>query len=517
MHKDINRIKLLPEFVVNQIAAGEVIERPASILKELLENSIDANSTIIRVYLENGGITSIKVVDNGDGIHPEDLPLVFKQHATSKITTANDLANISSLGFRGEALASIQSVAITTVLSNQEEPRGTTIEVRNLFYNTPARRKFLRSSKTEFNYSQELLKRIALSNFSVGFIFYHNNKLIKNLPACIDSVVQKEKRLTKLCGKKFVDHATYFNVAQNGLELSGWISNAECVAGSSIQYFYINNRIVKDKLLSGAIRQVTQKLSLPNVYCLYLNLDPSLVDVNVHPTKQEVRFRDPKIIYAFVYENILEVLTGKSNASNLFNSNSFSYEILPETSEEFVQNQNMKLFSVFNNQYVIFEQEQNSYRELIFLYVPTALKWLVEKKLQETNMLSNYQLIIPERIKINCNDNLDSYIKFLEKFKFIVDQIHEDVLLIKAIPNCLSLLKIEINYKDFLLDFFRIKSDLVDSLSDLEFINLLVFYIKIDQYASYTKQDLVLLIKELTSQKYCFSAWNEKQISSLVK
>ena len=161
-NKKINRINVLPELVANQIAAGEVVERPASIVKELMENSIDANSTLIRIYLENGGISGIKVMDNGDGIHADDLPLVFLQHATSKITTVNDLLRIYSLGFRGEALASIFSVARTNIISTQLEPSGTTVEVKDLFYNIPARRKFLRSNKTEFNYALEIFKRIAL-------------------------------------------------------------------------------------------------------------------------------------------------------------------------------------------------------------------------------------------------------------------------------------------------------------------------------------------------------------------
>lgn len=534
MNKYINRIKVLPEFVVNQIAAGEVVDRPASILKELVENSIDANSTVIRIYLENGGISSIKVVDNGHGIHPEDLPLVFLQHATSKITAASELANINSLGFRGEALASIASVAKTTIVSKQQDQQGangTTIEVKDLFYNTPARHKFLRSSKTEFNYTQEIFKRIALSNFSVGFILYHNNKLIKNLSSCAEDIVQKEKRLTKLCGKKFVDNATFFSVVQNGLELSGWISSSVNMAGCSVQYFYINDRMVKDKLLSGAIRQVTQKLSLPQAYCLYIKLDPILVDVNVHPTKQEVRFREPKIIYSFVYENILEVLTGKSSINNLLYSDNIACDISENmvieskklASAEFIDHNitqaNIKLFSMFNNRYIIFERES---LEIIFLCVPIALKWLLEKKLQQINLLSSYQLIIPERIKIDNiernenKDNLDLYIKLLENFKFTVDQIHEDILLIRAIPYYLNLLKIEINYKNFLLEFLQIKPALLGNLNNLEIIKLIIKHINVNQYILYTKNDLIFLITELTKEHFGFSVWSEQQFSKLI-
>lgn len=515
----INRIKILPEFVINQIAAGEVIERPASILKELLENSIDANSSIVRIYVEQGGISSIKVVDDGEGIHDEDLPLVFVQHATSKVNTTDDLFNINSLGFRGEALASIASIAKVNIVSQQTMPTGTSIEVKDIFYNIPVRRKFLRSTTTEFNYLQEMFKRIALSNFTVGFMFYHNNKLIKSLPAIsdntVDNIIAKEKRIIKLFGKKFIDNSIFFNSQLNDMELSGWIGTDLDISGSVIQYCYINNRTVKDKLLNSAIKQATQKLSLPSAYCLYISLDPILFDVNVHPTKQEVRFSDPKIIYAFVYESILEAM-GRLKVSELpSKSENFIYS-------DFNYNNNfdklfvdVKLFPIFNNRYVIFEQKNNN-SKLMLVNILDGLKWLLQKKMQKHADLISHQLIIPERIKIDYKkiNNLDIYINWLEKFKFEINQIHENVLLMRSIPDCLNLLNVNINYENFMTDLVQID---LKSINDVNFINFIISNIRLERIDLYTKNDLTLIVSELTKENFCFPACSEQEFSSLIK
>lgn len=527
------RIKILPELVVNQIAAGEVIERPASILKELLENSIDANSSMIRIYLENGGISSIKVADDGEGIHQEDLPLVFVQHATSKINVTADLSKISSLGFRGEALASIASVAKVHIVSQQDPPSGTTIEVKDIFYNVPVRRKFLRSTNTEFNYLQEMFKRIALSNFNVGFMLYHNNKLIKSLPPINDDIVAKEKRIIKLFGNKFIEKSMFFNSQLNGMELCGWIANHEDVSGSSIQYFYINNRTVKDKLLNSAVKQATYKLSLPQIYCLYITLDPVFFDVNVHPTKQEVRFSDPQVIYTFIYESILEAVDRLTSEIKLpvksqldqFNNqlhkdNTISAKDIEQESNEYATSSaikntcEIKLFPIFNNKWVFFEQEISKNSRLVFLNVFNGLKWLVQKKMREMDAIIDFELIIPERLEIDRVNNFEKYIPWLEKFKFEVSQIHENIFLIRKVPVCIKFFDIAINYKNFMNDLFRSKlSDLNDEL----FISFITNNMQIGQLDLYTKKDLINLIVELQKEKFCFAIFAEQEFSNLIK
>lgn len=625
----MNRIKVLPELVINQIAAGEVIERPASILKELLENSIDANSSMIRIYLDNGGINGIKVVDNGIGIHPDDIPLVFKQHATSKIENLKDLDFISSLGFRGEALASIASISMVNIITSQLEPSGTTIEVKDIFYNVPVRKKFLRSSNTEFNYIQEIFKRIALSNFSVGFMLYNsyknsynnlnnNYKLIKSLPAIYDidvdqDLMLKEKRISKLVGNKFIEHAFFFNTKVNDFQLYGWIGNVYDISGSCIQYFYLNNRPVKDKLLNAAIKQAIQKLNVPTAYCLYFRLNPMFVDINVHPTKQEVRFSDPKVIYAFIYESVLEAfdqfkfqrsriehveedrpeLVGTSidkdrveqvgliNQSDLrqiagdgsldiksfecpsLSGGKYKYSSQHSLSDkkhspqhmsshieniDRYNNINLKIFPIFNNQYVLFSnvflsskefsgsydfsgsehisdsENASSSDELLFLNVKQGLQWLLINSLQQKIRLVSYELIIPERVKLGFEIAIDFQIVkgLLVEFKFDVEQIHTDVLLIKSIPEYFYLFEIQINYARFFKELMKMisKRQYLQNLQiNREIISLLIDCIKLNDFNDfklYSQKDLIKLIMILINAKFMFGKLNQSTFEKLV-
>jgi DNA mismatch repair protein MutL len=328
------RIKQLPIHLANQIAAGEVIERPASVLKELLENSIDAGAKHIDLDVEKGGIKGIRITDDGCGIAREDLALALSPHATSKLYSQEDLFNIQTLGFRGEALASIGSVARLQLISCQSaeqgawgismtghssgevvpmpHPLGTTVSVEDLFFNLPARRKFLRSEKTEFIQLEETFRRIALSHFALSLVFKHNQRLIYQLPAALDKLTQ-EKRIAKIFGKSFLQHAMQIEFAMTGLKLWGWLGlTSHTRSQADLQYVYLNGRMIKDKLVNHAIRQAYENKLYPGRYplfVLYLELDPTTVDVNVHPTKHEVRFHESRLVHDFIYRNLKSVLT----------------------------------------------------------------------------------------------------------------------------------------------------------------------------------------------------------------
>jgi DNA mismatch repair protein MutL len=337
------KIEVLPTILANQIAAGEVIERPASVVKELVENSLDAGSTDIEITVQKSGIELIKIADNGSGIPKDDLALALARHATSKIKTLDDLENIHSLGFRGEALASIASVSRMDLISRTAEdkagwqvsaegvdykpklqplshPVGTTIEVHDLFFNTPARRKFLKSDTTEFGHIEEIVRRMALANFNVAFALKHNGKSIFQLPVA-ETLAQKEKRIRELFGQEFIDQAFYLETNDATMKLHGWISSPNFNRGQAdLQYFYINHRIVKDKLLGHAMKQAYQDLIVHNrfpVFILYLEIDPKAVDVNVHPTKSEVRFRSSRDVHDFVYAAIKQALKNINVAAGL--------------------------------------------------------------------------------------------------------------------------------------------------------------------------------------------------------
>ncbi|GAM69761.1 DNA mismatch repair protein mutL [Vibrio sp. JCM 19236] len=285
----MSEISILPARLANQIAAGEVVERPASVVKELVENSIDAGATRIDIDIEKGGSKLIRVRDNGKGIAKDELELALSRHATSKIKTLDDLEAILSLGFRGEALASISSVSRLTLTSRtptQEQawsaysegrdmkvklqptahPVGSTVEVLDLFFNTPARRKFLRTEKTEFSHIEELLKRIALSRFDITINLRHNGKMIKQYRAA-KTEAQWEKRVQSVCGAQFARHMLRVQLEHQGLKLSGWITSPEGARlQSDLQYCYVNGRMMKDKLINHAIRQSYElTLSLNNM------------------------------------------------------------------------------------------------------------------------------------------------------------------------------------------------------------------------------------------------------------
>jgi DNA mismatch repair protein MutL len=320
-------IAILPARLANQIAAGEVVERPASVVKELVENSLDAGATIVKIDIEKGGAKRIRINDDGKGIVKNELSLALSRHATSKIKDLDDLEAISSLGFRGEALASVSSVARLTLTSKpvaQESawqakaegrdmavtvqpaahPNGTTIDVCDLFFNTPARRKFLRTEKTEFAHIEEVIKRIALACFNVTFVLSHNQKVVKQYRAA-NSAIQRSKRVAQICGQRFIDHAIEIDCQHDGLHLHGWIATPSYSRNQNdLSYSYVNGRMMRDKLINHAIRQAYAEMLPSDTYpafVLFLNLDFRDVDVNVHPAKHEVRFHQGRYIHDFIY------------------------------------------------------------------------------------------------------------------------------------------------------------------------------------------------------------------------
>lgn len=365
----MSKIKLLSPRLANQIAAGEVVERPASVIKEVLENSIDAGATRLDIDIEAGGLKLMRVRDNGKGIEKEDLPLALSRHATSKIYQLDDLEAVGTLGFRGEALASISSVSRLSLTSNQGEqawcakaegrdmqadvqpaahPQGTTVEVRDLFFNTPARRKFMRTEKTEYNRIEDVVKRLALSRFDVGFNLSHNGRAIHSWRGAT-SQVEKERRVAQVCGPAFMESALHLDIERAGLRLWGWVALPTFSrSNADLQHFFVNGRAIRDKLVTHAVRQAYQDVLFHGrhpAFVLYLELDPGTVDVNVHPTKHEVRFRDGRTVHDFLFRSLHHALAEVRPQDHLPDQegvvNTETGEITARATGEFTQQENI--------------------------------------------------------------------------------------------------------------------------------------------------------------------------------
>jgi DNA mismatch repair protein MutL len=338
VHQPIRR---LPASLANQIAAGEVVERPASIVKELVENSLDAGARRITVLLKQGGLQLISVQDDGLGIPVDELPLALAPHATSKISRVEDLSVITSMGFRGEALASIGSVARLQITSRSQDaergwtvygpaakekpvpaahPQGTTVKVQELFFNTPARRRFLRSERTEYRHCEDVVRRMALSRFDVGFVLQHNQRTVFNLPAASE-VAAQQQRVMRLCGPSFMQRAVVLQFQHGDMQLQGWIGLPEAARPQSdLQYFFVNGRIIRDRVISHALRQAYADRLHPGrhpAYVLYLTLNPAEVDVNVHPTKHEVRFHQGRLVHDYLVRCVTEALSQQGESPSL--------------------------------------------------------------------------------------------------------------------------------------------------------------------------------------------------------
>ncbi len=330
-------IRALPPTLVNQIAAGEVIERPSSVVKELVENSLDAGARRVDIDIEAGGTRLIRVRDNGCGMNPDDLPLAVASHATSKISSFDDLEHVPSMGFRGEALASISAIARFSLISRQAEteqafrielsggqlqasrpeqhPPGTTVEVRDLFYNVPARRKFLRAERTEFAHIHDLLKSLALVHSGVEFRLTHQGRVVH-----IWKIAHDEKawlqRVADILGTDFPQQSLRIDRAAAGMHLSGWVGLPTISrAQADAQYFYVNTRLVRNRVVAHAVRQAYTDVLFHGRhprFVLHLELDPAGVDVNVHPAKHEVRFRQQRLVHDFLFHTLNEVLAQTS-------------------------------------------------------------------------------------------------------------------------------------------------------------------------------------------------------------
>lgn len=328
-------IQCLSTQLVNQIAAGEVIERPASVLKELLENALDAEATEISVQLVHGGSDTIRVMDNGHGIPKDELALALQRHATSKISSLEDLEQITTLGFRGEALPSIVSVSRFSLISNSDpdgnagwsialeggqstngilperHQRGTTVEVKNLFFNVPARKKFLRTARTELQHCEAILHKIALSRFELALLVKHNQRTcLELLPASTER--ERLDRVGQVCGRQFAEQSIYLENEVHELRITGWISLPTFSRSQAdLQYFYVNGRAIRDKVVSHAIKQAYQDVLYHGrfpAFVLFLEMDTAQVDVNAHPMKSEVRFRQAKYVHDFICHTITKTI-----------------------------------------------------------------------------------------------------------------------------------------------------------------------------------------------------------------
>ncbi|API86393.1 DNA mismatch repair endonuclease MutL [Francisella uliginis] len=387
---DYRQIKILPENLANQIAAGEVIERPSSVVKELVENSIDAGATEITIEIQEGGKSLIRIRDNGKGITHDDLQLALAPHATSKVYTLDELESVASMGFRGEALASIASVSKLKIISKHQDlddawqinnqtrevtpaahVTGTTIEVSELFYNTPARRKFLKKDNTEFLHISDLLKKYMLCYFGIAFRLIHNGKEVKDLLLAEDAQL-KYNRVLDLYSRDFIENAIYIDKEVGDAHLWGWVASPRFNrARADMQSFYINGRIIKDKIVTHAIKNAYKDVMYGNRYpafLLYLDMDYKEVDVNVHPAKSEVRFRNQKFIYDFLFGTVNKAITTSadvevdksalqediyeesSSVNNPLNIGNMSLDISVEDDQEESESNTSLLDKYLNNQ-----------------------------------------------------------------------------------------------------------------------------------------------------------------------
>ena len=521
------RIHQLPAVIANQIAAGEVIERPASVVKELLENSLDAGASSIIIEIGYGGLNQIKISDNGTGIVAEDLPLAVAAHATSKISKLDDLYAIDSMGFRGEALASISSVAKVTISSrpaHQEHAMmlriqgtdisvspcarnvGTTIDVVDLFFNAPVRKKFLKGEKLEFQAIEMVVKRFALSAPAIAITLKHNNKQVLSLAPALNEQA-KVTRMAKIFGSSFMNDALYLNVEMAGMSLQGWLSGPGYQRSQNDrQWVYINQRMVKDKLINHALKQAYDGLLHPGRFpaCLvYFALDSSEVDVNVHPTKHEVRFQQPRLIHDFFVSQLSKALnsspvtslveyesmtesdpvqvsdvcepvsyttdlgknTSVSNSSAVYELNSERVCKLSQnnrTTESDASSELEAAWVILNNQYILVVLKQQPY---IVDIAALHQKWVQSQLGHAAFPLESRPLLVPVTYSLPQLSGLgmDELKKYLSQLGIQMELLKENNILIRTVPIKLPYLDLSL----FIRSFFELNEIHFNTLLEL--------------------------------------------------
>ncbi len=557
-------IHQLSSQLANQIAAGEVVERPSSVVKELLENSLDAGATQIDIDIQAGGTQLIRIRDNGSGIPQNELVLALSPHATSKISSLDDLIQVVSMGFRGEALASIASVSELILTSQYDDiawsikakegvfdlspashPSGTTVEVNNLFYNTPARRKFLKAERTEYKHVEDVVKHLALARFDVAFNFKHNQRQVFSLPVA-NSSENKLQRLTRLINKDFISAAVELSFENAGLKLSGWIASAEYSRSQSdMQYFFVNGRMIRDKVITHAVRQAFQDTLYPGrfpVYVLQLEMDAEQVDVNVHPTKHEVRFRQSRLVHDFLFYSLRESLSKKINihkaekfntqnfntqSYSTFNTNNINHSPVSESAKTYSSSPFHNLLdgdglnkplgiaiAKLNNNYLLTQNKKG----LLVLQLRQARQNLVQQQIK--NALSKQQSLISKpvlipfsiQLKVNTQTWLETNKENLQQLGFEFAVLGEYEIMVRQVPAMLNAndLKQSIQkYIEFVLnDGMGFSESLVDIILNDDF--------------SDNPSDWNILLRDLENRgieyiKHCFHEISEHDLAGWFK
>lgn len=477
------RIQALPLHLANQIAAGEVIERPASVIKELIENSLDAGATHITLNIEGAGSQLIKVRDDGQGIHPKDLSLALSRHATSKLNSSEQLSHIASLGFRGEALPSIASVSRLSISSKQannehawqyndhteelspvSHANGTTVTVQELFFNVPARRHFLRGEKTELNHIITTLHRLALSQFDTAFDCQFSSSQRLKLPVA-DTPVLRQQRIAKLCGQTFLNNSIYLTQQYDAISLEGWVSDTQGHRPQTdVHYFFINGRVIRDRVINHAIRQAYADILPEGRYpgfVLYLTMPLDQLDINVHPTKHEVRFREPRLIHGLLNKAISEALanveTDASSEITQPQQQNFSHFVSTEnvsaaaSISESQTHYNPQLLSSASSPTVSAQPTSLLYQRYLLLETDTGPTLLDiqsadreyrQQQFQQaitTNTLSSRPILVPLQCPLD-SAAFNLFTKFQSKLSELglTYQLQDKVLTLKSIPSLLA-------------------------------------------------------------------------------